>query len=156
MKETHCYVDPYPRAEPDPTDDEVDTYVLPDGTEVNLPKKIFHQSTARLLDNPALDTPLTVGGIVKQTFESLSLCDETLRGELMGNILLAGGTSLLPGLGDRLQVTHAGPLTFLTDAFLVPRCLHQSLCLWCMFVHSTFHCILFRPSPSSLCLPPPL
>ena len=24
-----------------------------------------------------------------------------------------------------------------------------------MFVHSTFHCVPFRPSPSSFCLPPP-
>lgn len=100
FKETHCMVVLHDETD---IDHEMETYLLPDGTEVTLQKKIFHQCTSKLLDNASLDTALTVGGIVKQTFESLSLCDDSIRRELMGNILLAGGTSLLPGLGDRLQ-----------------------------------------------------
>ena len=38
-----------------------------------------------------------MGGIVNQVFESLSLCDDSIKRELMQNVLLSGGTSLLPG-----------------------------------------------------------
>ena len=115
MKETHCLVDPHLTAHDEHEvpishghdeshgHDDMDTFLLPDGTEVILPRKLFSQCTSKLLNNPNVDTALSVGGIVKQTFESLSLCDDSIRRDLMGNILLAGGTSLLPGLGDRLQ-----------------------------------------------------
>lgn len=42
-------------------------------------------------------------GIIDQTYNALSACDESMQAELAESIVLAGGTSLLPGLGDRLQ-----------------------------------------------------
>ena len=33
---------------------------------------------------------------------SPSLCDDSIKRDLANNIIIAGGTSLLPGLGDRL------------------------------------------------------
>lgn len=36
-----------------------------------------------------------------QVWDSLALCDDSIKKDLMHNVLLSGGTSLIPGLGDR-------------------------------------------------------
>lgn len=38
-----------------------------------------------------------------QVYESLILCDDSIRRELSSNIIISGGTSMLPGLGNRLN-----------------------------------------------------
>ena len=42
-------------------------------------------------------------GLGKMTRKSLVACDDSLQKDLKKNILLAGGSSMLPGLSDRLQ-----------------------------------------------------
>jgi actin-related protein len=55
---------------------------------------VFSDCAESLLVNDKKD-PST--GIVNQVLESLSLCDESIKRDLMQNVVLSGGTSLLPG-----------------------------------------------------------
>ncbi len=72
---------------------------LPDGNEVELEKKIFTDCTEAFIDNDKT----TYGGLSKAVYESLILCDDSIMGDLKRNIIIAGGTSMLSGLGDRLS-----------------------------------------------------
>lgn len=76
-------------------------FELPDGTEVNVNKKIFTDCTEPLFRNQTIGYP---NGLINQAYEALRLCDDSLRKDLAYNVVLAGGTSLLRGIGDRLQV----------------------------------------------------
>jgi len=96
------------------------TVNLPDGTEVTLDTNIFADCTEQLLVNPKMLN----GGLVSQVHEALFLCDESLRRDLISNITIAGGTSLLPGLGDRLKVE----LEAKSDAATPVRVFPSSIC----------------------------
>lgn len=80
----------------------VDTkqFELPDGTQVKVPKKVFTDCTEPLFRN---DRPFPAG-LIMQAYEALRLCDDSIRKDLSHNVVIAGGTSLLPGLSDRLQI----------------------------------------------------
>ncbi|KAJ2756229.1 Actin- protein 6 [Coemansia pectinata] len=54
------------------------------------------------LFNP-VDVGLEQGGIHQAVVQAVMACNERLRGVLMANILLVGGTAALPGLRQRLQ-----------------------------------------------------
>ena len=76
-------------------------FELPDGTEVNVDKKIFTDCTEPLFRNTKIGFP---NGLINQSYEALRLCDDSIRRDLAHNIVVAGGTSLLPGISDRLSV----------------------------------------------------
>ena len=42
-------------------------------------------------------------GLSAQLFDTLKLCDDLVLNDLCQNIIISGGTSMLPGLGDRLD-----------------------------------------------------
>lgn len=44
------------------------------------------------------------GGIQQLTFDAISKCDIDLRRDLYQNIVLSGGTTMLPGLKERLEI----------------------------------------------------
>lgn len=75
------------------------TFALPDGTDVTVDPRILSDCTDALFDNPKVPS----GGLLSQVHESLALCDDSVRRDLANNIILSGGTSMLPGLGDRLN-----------------------------------------------------
>jgi actin len=55
----------------------------------------------------ALFRPALVGlespGIHEAAFSSVMRCDAAVRRDLLANVVLAGGTAMLPGLADRVQ-----------------------------------------------------
>ena len=57
---------------------------------------VFSECTIDLLKHEKKE--YSAGGIISHVIESLSLCDESIKKELMQNVLLSGGTSLLPGI----------------------------------------------------------
>ena len=71
---------------------------LPDGTDVVVDESVFSECTEQLM----VDRNSPHGGLLRQVCESLALCDEGIKRDLANNVIIAGGTSLLPGLGDRL------------------------------------------------------
>lgn len=81
------------------SNDEEMKYELPDGQEVIYKKSMLTEAPEQLLFNKNF----TPDGLVNQIYDSLKLCDDTLRGNLASNIVISGGTSMLSGLGDRLQ-----------------------------------------------------
>lgn len=75
------------------TQNESMTFFLPDGNEVTVDTSIFHTCTDALFFHPKMLS----GGLVAQVKESLLLCDESIKRDLANNIILSGGTSMIPG-----------------------------------------------------------
>jgi len=78
--------------------DDFTTLNLPDGREVQIETRYFSDCVEQLISNEIT----TFGGLSKQVCESLVLCDDSIRKDLASNIIISGGTSMLPGLGNRL------------------------------------------------------
>lgn len=89
---------------------------LPDGTEVVVDKGIFSVCTEKLL----VDPKSVHGGLISQVYESISLCDDTIRRDLAKNIILSGGTSMLNGRFVRLIVFDVVPFQCFIDSPLSP------------------------------------
>ncbi|CAL1148388.1 unnamed protein product, partial [Cladocopium goreaui] len=82
-------------------------FELPDGHQVTLGRESFQAPEAMF--QPSL-CGLECIGIHQLVFESIMASDEDLREELFSNVLLAGGSSLLRGLPERLQKDLAAML----------------------------------------------
>jgi actin, other eukaryote len=95
LKEKMCYV----KNSNTPASAEIMKYELPDGREIDVDGSILWECTEKLVNN----SNLVPNGLSMQVSESISLCDESLRHSLASNIVLAGGTSMMKGLGDRVQ-----------------------------------------------------
>lgn len=104
IKEDTCYVALNPVEEEkllrtDMRDDIMVPYRLPDGRTISIGPERFRAPEA-------LFRPDLIGaewpGIHELVAASIKRVDTDLRASLWGNIHLAGGTTLLPGLGDRL------------------------------------------------------
>jgi actin-related protein len=75
------------------------TFALPDGTDVTVDPRILSQCTDLLFENRSLPS----GGLVSQVHEAIALCDDSVKRDLAANIVLSGGTTMLPGMGDKLN-----------------------------------------------------
>merc|ERR1719197_1990600 len=42
-------------------------------------------------------------GVHETTFNSIMKCDVDIRKDLYGNVVLSGGTTMFPGIGDHMQ-----------------------------------------------------
>ncbi|KAF9112566.1 actin [Mortierella sp. AM989] len=75
-------------------------YELPDGNIINL-------STERFFAPEVFFQPSFIGlesaPIHNTIHNSIYKCDLDIRGELCGNVVLCGGTTMLPGFADRMQ-----------------------------------------------------
>ncbi|PVF96754.1 Actin/actin-like protein [Serendipita vermifera] len=84
------------------------TYELPDGQVIDIGNERFRCPEA-------LFQPSFMGkedpGIHEILYNSITGCDIDVRRELYGNIVLSGGTTMYPGIADRLtkEVTHLAP-----------------------------------------------
>lgn len=84
------------------------SYKLPDGQSITIgnerfrcPESLFQPSFL------GLESP----GIHENVFNSIMKCDVDLRQDLYANIVLSGGTSMLPNIVDRLkkEITELAP-----------------------------------------------
>ena len=76
------------------------SYTLPNGQTISLDTECFMCPEA--LFQPSLvglDSP----GIHHICYDSIMKCDRDLHKDLFANIVLAGGSSLFPGLADRMK-----------------------------------------------------
>ncbi len=96
IKEKLCYVALNPGAE----GGNKSSYRLPDGTLISLGEELF--MAPEVLFNPLL-MGLDVKPLPKLVLDSIMACDIDQRKALLENIILCGGTSLLRGLGERLE-----------------------------------------------------
>jgi actin len=96
-----------------------ESYDLPDGRfiiidyersvaifrRISLPT---HRKKCRFRTPEALFQPTILGyetiGIHEMIYNSIHHCDADIRRDLYGNVLLSGGTTMFPGIVDRLQI----------------------------------------------------
>merc|ERR1711994_1154937 len=76
------------------------SYELPDGQEITVGNERFRCPEA-------LFQPAFLGkedaGIDQTTYNSIMKCDVDVRKDLYANIVLSGGTTMYPGIADRMQ-----------------------------------------------------
>jgi actin-related protein len=115
IKEKHCYVAfEFERENQRAADPSLQRFINLNGRTVII-------ATERFRCPEALFTPSLVGvnspGIHEQTVAAIRKCDPAIAPDLFRNIVLSGGSSLFPGLPERLQkevLTRAPPATTVT------------------------------------------
>jgi len=97
-----------------------ESYKLPDGTIFTIGNKRFR--CTEILFRPSL-LGMDVAGIHESTYNSLMKCDIAIRKQLYGNIILSGGTTMFPGITDRMQreLTNLSPSTMKTKIIAPPN-----------------------------------
>merc|ERR1712076_251540 len=75
------------------------TYELPDGQVITIGNERFRCPEA--LFQPSFIGRET-GGIHQQTFNSVMQCDIDIRKDLYANTVLSGGSTMFPGIADRM------------------------------------------------------
>ncbi|KKY34907.1 putative actin [Diaporthe ampelina] len=83
-------------------------YELPDGQVITIGNERFRGPEA-LFDPSVLGRE--GGGIHQTLYNSINKCDIDVRKELYGNMVISGGTTMFPGITDRLQqeLTNMAP-----------------------------------------------
>ncbi|XP_072833772.2 actin-2 [Pogona vitticeps] len=97
IKENLCYVALDPEQEKDKK--LVQTYTLPDGNPVKIGDQLFR--APETLFSPG-DAGVTAPGVHQMIADSISKCDSSIQQALWKNVVLAGGSTLFPGLRERL------------------------------------------------------
>ncbi|KDQ65149.1 hypothetical protein JAAARDRAFT_28800 [Jaapia argillacea MUCL 33604] len=76
------------------------SYELPDGEIITIGSERFRAPEA--LFQPSM-VGLEAQGIHDTTYTSILKCDMDIRRELYGNVVMSGGTTMFPGIADRMQ-----------------------------------------------------
>lgn len=125
IKEESCYLTPSPLANENTIKESNTPYQLPDGQTVNL-------STERYQAPNVLFDPSLIGseepGAAEVLVNSIMKSDIDLRSKLFSQIVLAGGSSLTPGFGDRMlyEVRSRAPSHLRIRISAPPERLHSA------------------------------
>ncbi|KAH9299824.1 hypothetical protein KI387_031506, partial [Taxus chinensis] len=76
------------------------TYELPDGQVITIGSERFR--CAEVLFQPSL-VGTEAPGMHETTYNSIMKCDVDIRKDLFGNIVLSGGSTMFPGIADRMS-----------------------------------------------------
>ncbi|KAJ6727808.1 ACTIN-7 [Salix koriyanagi] len=84
------------------------TYELPDGQVITIGAERFR--CPEVLFQPSL-VGMEAPGIHETTYNSIMKCDVDIRKDLYGNIVLRGGSTMFPGIADRMskEITALAP-----------------------------------------------
>src|SRR3546814_13580852 len=82
------------------------SYELPDGQVITIGNERF-RCPESIFQPSFLGRELA--GIHEATYNSIMKCDVDIRKDLYGNVVLSGGTTMFPGLADRMQKERANP-----------------------------------------------
>lgn len=83
-------------------------YELPDGQVITIGAERFR--CPEVLYQPSL-IGMEAAGIHETTYNSIMKCDVDIRKDLYGNIVLSGGSTMFPGIADRMskEITALAP-----------------------------------------------
>merc|ERR1739838_1082879 len=84
----------------DSSNDLEKSFEMPDGQVITIGSSRFR--TPEALFDPSV-VGLESDGIHKLVFDSIMKCDVDIRKELYSNIVLSGGTTMYPGIAERLR-----------------------------------------------------
>ena len=79
-------------------------FSLPDGQEITIDNNILYDCIEPLFITKTTNinsnnyNNVSKIGLIDQIYNSIYLCDESIRRDLMSNIILSGGTSMIPGM----------------------------------------------------------
>lgn len=76
------------------------SYELPDGQIITIGNERFRCPEA--LFQPSF-LGLEMAGLHETVFNSIMKCDVDIRKDMYGNVVLSGGSSMFPGLADRMK-----------------------------------------------------
>jgi actin-related protein len=96
------------------------SYELPDGQVITIGNERFR--SPEVLFQPSL-IGLEQQGIHSLTYESIMKCDVDIRKELYNNVVLSGGTTMFPGIAERLhkELTALAPPTIKVKVVAPPE-----------------------------------
>ena len=100
--------------------DKAKTYELPDGNIVSLQSERFR--CPEVLFQPSLVGKEAMG-IHDTTFRSIMSCDVDIRRDLYQNVVLSGGSTMLPGIGERMtkEICALAPSTVKVKVIAPPE-----------------------------------
>lgn len=78
----------------------VENYILPDGTAVKVGRERF-ECTEAFFDPSLIDVDYC--GLSNFIYDTIQECDLSIRKSLYGHIVLSGGSSMFPGMPNRIQ-----------------------------------------------------
>ncbi|GFP97200.1 actin-66 [Phtheirospermum japonicum] len=83
-------------------------YKLPDGHVITIGDERFR--CPEMLFQPSLEGT-EASGIHEMTYDSIMKCDADIRKDLYGNVVLGGGSTMFPGIADRMskEITALAP-----------------------------------------------
>merc|ERR1711935_248077 len=86
------------------------SFELPDGQVITVGNERFR--TAEALFQPAF-LGMESAGLHENVFNSIMKCDIDIRKDLYANTVLSGGSTMFPGIADRMQkeITSLAPAT---------------------------------------------
>ncbi|CAM0883716.1 unnamed protein product [Alopecurus aequalis] len=95
------------------------SYELPDGQVIRVGAERFR--CPEMLFQPWV-VGMEANGVHEATYNSIMKCDVDIRKDLYGNIVLAGGTTMLPGFVDRMsrEITALAPLGVMVKVVAPP------------------------------------
>lgn len=95
-------------------------YELPDGQMITIGNERFRCPEA--LFQPSM-LGMEVGGIAETLYNSVMKCDIDIRKDLYSNIVLSGGTSMFPGIADRVtnEITTLAPSSIKVKVIAPPE-----------------------------------
>ncbi|CAN6586561.1 unnamed protein product [Malus baccata var. baccata] len=84
------------------------SYELPDGQVITIGAERFR--CPEVLFQPSM-LGMEAAGIHETTYNSITKCDVDIRKDLYGNIILSGGSTMFPGIADRMskEITALAP-----------------------------------------------
>jgi actin beta/gamma 1 len=96
------------------------TYELPDGNVITVGNERFR--CPEVLFQPSF-IGKEASGIHDTTFQSIMKCDVDIRKDLYANVVLSGGTTMFPGIGERMtkELTALAPSTMKIKVIAPPE-----------------------------------
>jgi actin beta/gamma 1 len=95
-------------------------YELPDGQVITIGNERFR--CPEVMFQPSF-IGMEQAGLHETTYNSIMKCDVDIRKDLYGNVVLSGGSSMFPGVADRLQkeITQLAPPTMKVKIIAPPE-----------------------------------